>query len=483
MERRETRNATQGSLTPEVCEVGPFSGYARLHWIHSAAQKRREQKCFTLMHHLNATNLRRAFRELNGSRASGIDQVTKSEYERCLTGNLRALEERIARGGWRPKPSREILIPKPTGGTRPIAVGCLEDKIVQTLIARILEAIYEPQFSPQSFGFRRDKSAHQALTSTYEAITKRSKNCVVVEMDVEKFFDSMDHEWLMNKLGEKIGDAHLLRLIRRMLRNSVLDHEGVLRTNERGTPQGSPLSPILANIYLHFLLDEWFEGEYGKKGQMVRYADDAVFMFADEQTARDFRHALEARLKEGGLGLNAEKSSVVPFSAKAPKGTVSFLGFEFFWGRASGYKRVLKVKTSPKKLHRCIQAFKEWIKQNRNRNPTQKLWDLAASKLRGHFNYFGVTFNQSKLSHFHYVCVGLLYKWLNRRSQKRSWTWEQFKRRLWFQPLPKPPLGFELTDITLQLGSKWNRKPKSRMRKLRTSGSERSFGQQCPLFT
>ena len=474
----------QLQLPLEVCEDGPYRGYKRLHWIHSAAERRRDVRCDVLMHHINPHNLRRAFHELDGSKASGVDHVTKHEYVRDLESNLHKLHDEIRRGGWRPKPSREVLIPKPQGGMRPLAVGCLEDKIVQVLVARILEALYEPLFHRQSYGFRRGKSAHQALARTYHVVSQRRHKCVVVEMDIEKFFNSMSHDWLMHKLGQKIGDPHFLRLIRRMLRNSILSQDGELVTNEVGTPQGSPVSPILANIYLHYLLDEWFHENWAGRGEMVRYADDAVYVFRDEETARQFQAALIARMQEAGLKLNPDKSKVVPFDDQGPKGTISLLGFEFYWGRNLKRQRVLKLKTAPKRLSRCMQAFKDWTKRVRNRLPLAKIWELASAKLRGHYNYFGVCFNQSKLHHFYSTCIGVLYKWLNRRSQKRSFSWEKFERRLWFNPLPKPLSAGDLLDISAsEHEAGWKRKPKSRMRKLRTSGSQRSAWRQRLAFT
>jgi group II intron reverse transcriptase/maturase len=434
------------------------------------------------LHHLNVHNLRQAFRELDGSKASGIDHVTKEIYRQNLTSHLETLAEAIRRGGWRPKPSREVLIPKPQGGSRPLAVGCLEDKIVQTLVARILEAIYEPIFHRHSYGFRRGKSAHKAIGRLYAVIHERQKSCVVVEMDIEKFFNSMDHEWLMHKIEMKIADPHFLRLIRRMLRNSILTQDGSLKVNERGSPQGSPVSPILANIYLHYLLDEWFVQNFSARGHFVRYADDAVFVFRNQDDALLFHQALVARMKVGSLNLNLDKSRIVPFGKDNPQGTISFLGFEFYWGLSQLTRPTLKLKTSPKKLNRCLQAFYDWIKLSRNKKSLDVLWQLAAAKLQGHYNYFAVLFNQSKLAHYYHACISALFKWLNRRSQKRSFTWERFKRRLLFNPLPRPPAGWELLDITSEHATERNHKPKSRMRKLRTSGSVRSAG-LTPAFT
>jgi len=278
------------------------------------------------------------------------------------------------------------------------------------------------------------------------------------------------------------GPSRGARLIRRLLRNSILTAEGGLKLNEIGTAQGSPASPVLANICLHYLLDEWFQEHFGSKGRMVRYADDAVFVFVDAATADEFRQALATRLAEAGLRLNLDKSGIVPFSKNAPKGTVSFLGFELYWGRDAVRRKTLKIKTQPKRLNRSIQAFKEWVKLTRNRMKLDQLWSLARAKLQGHFSYFGVTFNEAKLNHFYFACNGLLFRWLNRRSQKRSFTWDKYDRRLRFSPLPLPPRGTDLKDVTSERSSS-KQQPKSRMRKSRTSGSVRSAGRQRPAFT
>ena len=468
--------------SPQVCEDGPFKGYARLHWIEAAARARSGEVCHALMHHLNPTNLRRAFQELDGSKAVGIDHVTKSQYAKRLDENIKALHDALRGGGWRPKPSRQVLIPKPQGGTRPLAIGCLEDKLVQTLVARILEALYEPIFSRHNYGFRRDKSAHQAVGRLYEIINDRGASCTVVEMDIEKFFDSMDHDWIMQRLRVRIADPHFLRLIRRLLRSSILNQAGDIKHNEVGTAQGSPVSPILANICLHYLLDEWFRDHFGGKGRRVRYADDAVFIFGDRATAELFRQALAARLAEAGLRLNLDKSSIVPFSKGDPKGTVTFLGFEFYWGRNATGRKTLKLKTQPKRLSRSIQAFKEWVKRMRQRIKLGCLWRLARAKLQGHFSYFGVIYNGAKLKHFYNECIRLLFRWANRRSQKRSYTWAQFGDRLRFCPLPRPPKGNALKNVTSER-SVAKHSPKSRMREMRTSGSVRSAGGQPPALT
>lgn len=471
----------QSKKTVPAYSAEPFAGYARLDWINSVAKTKPRERMTSLVHHFNEANLRRAFQELDGSKAPGIDHITKEQYRKDLDSNVAALAKSIQEGRYRPLPSRQVLIPKPQGGTRPLAVGCLQDKVVQTLAARILEAVFEPVFSPRSYGFRRGKTAHQAVGRLVESISLSQDSCTIVEMDIEKFFDSVNHDTLMQHLQTRIIDSKFLQLIRLLLRADVLKGDQIQPT-ELGTPQGSPVSPVLANIYLHFLLDTWFEENYAQSGRMVRYADDAVFVFKSGTTAERFRTALVARLAEGDLKLNLDKSAIVPFSRRSPKGTIAFLGFELYWGKDAAQRRVLKLKTQPKRLSRSICDFTDWIKTSRNRMKLDKLWRLARSKFLGHFNYYGVRSNSAKLSHFYFACVGALFKWLNRRSQKRSFTGEQFERRLIFNPLPMPPFTTELRDVSSERNSD-KHTPKSRMRENRKSGSVRSTGWQHPVFT
>jgi RNA-directed DNA polymerase len=486
MERRErtVTRVNQFKLSPDTCADGPFKGYERLHWINSAALADREKRFDNLLHHFTPGNLRQAFRQIDGNKAVGIDQVTKTEYGKNLEENLAKLADEIRRGGWRPKPSREKLIPKPQGGHRPLAIGCLEDKIVQLLMAKILEAIYEPSFHRHSYGFRTGRSTHQALSRLYKVISERPDNCVVVEMDIEKFFNSMDHDVLMELIEKRIGDQHALRLIRRMLRNSILHENGEITLTERGSPQGAPVSPVLANIYLDSVLDNWFEENWGGKGQLVRYADDAVFVFTSEQTANEFKVALQERLENfGKLKLNSDKSGTLKFDSKSPQGQLTFVGFCLYWGKNQKKRTQLKVKTAPKKLARSIEAFRDWIKAIRHRKKLDTIWEMAAAKLRGHYQYYGVSFNTPKLNHYYYAATQALFKWLNRRSQKRSFTPERFANRLRFNPLPRPPGIDEVLDITHGLGTELKHKPRSRMRKSRTSGSNRRAGWQQLAFT
>ncbi len=435
MERRETRRTNRSKPMPEPCPDGMFKGYVGLERISSVARRLGpEEKMNNLVHHINEFNLCQAYRQLDGAKAVGIDQVTKKEYGKDLRANIDKLFNEIYRGGWRPKPARQVMIPKPQGGFRPLAIGCLEDKIFQTLLAKILETVYEPIFSRHSYGFRSGKNTHQAIARLYQEINRRAGNCTVVEMDIEKFFNTVNHDQMMKLLERRIGDQKLLRLIRRALRNSILTEGGVVEKQELGTPQGSPVSPVLANIYLHYVLDEWFSKQWSTKGEMVRYADDAVFVFNDMATAEAFRAALTERMTEFGLKLNLDKSGIRAFDKRSKTGDLPFLGFAFYWGRNWGRKIFLKVKTHTKKPGLAIQAFTDWIKENR-------------------------------------------------RSQKRSYTWESFRRRLMLNPIPALTIGSLIIDITNGLGTELKRKPKSRMRENRKYGSERSSGRQRPLFT
>jgi RNA-directed DNA polymerase len=481
MERRDTRGMDQSKREPQAHSAESLFGYSRLGWIRQVVRKRPEERLTSLVHLFNVPNLRRAFQELDGTKAPGIDRVTKEHYRINLEQNLVELERKLRDGSYRPRPSRQVLIPKPQGGTRPLAIGCLEDKIVQTFAARVLEAIFDPIFSARSYGFRRGKSAHHAIGRLYESIEQCTDTCVVVEMDIEKFFDSMNQDWLMQKIETRIVDPKLLRLLRILLRAEVLK-EGTLHTTELGTPQGSPVSPILANIYLHFLLDAWFEQNFAKSGRMVRYADDAAFVFKSLEEAEKFRAALTTRMAEADLRINLDKSAIVPFSRNSPQGTIAFLGFEFYWGRTLKRARVLTLKTLPKRLAGSMNDFTAWIKSYRNRQKLDALWAKAKAKIQGHFNYYGVRTNLSKVSHFYHHCTGALFKWLNRRSQKRSFTWEKFERRLAAHPLLPKRYSCDLRDVSSEHNSKHQHQPKSRMREIRKSGSVRSAG-PSPVFT
>lgn len=262
----------------------------------------------------------------------------------------------------------------------------------------------------------------------------------MVEIDLANFFGTVPHRKLMKLIYKRIRDPRMLGLIARFLRSRILDETGGLNTQETGTPQGSIMSPILANIYLHNALDQWFlENHASKRAMIIRYADDAIFLFSEEDEATAFVGALRDRLATADLSLNEEKTKVIALH-KAGHQTFSFLGFTFYWARKRSRKQhILSLKTAMPTLRRKILDYTSWIKQKRNRWKITKLWELTAAKLRGHRAYYGYICNKAKLNHYYYTVIGSLFKWLNRRSQKRSYTWEAFTQRLAFQPLPKPP--------------------------------------------
>lgn len=403
-----------------------------------------------LMRYFTVENLRRVYGEIEGSKAVGSDGITKKKYGEALEENLQDLHQRMRRMAYRPAPAKLILIPKPDGRKRPIAISNFEDKLVQKVAANVLTALYDRDFHRFSFGFRPKRSCHGAIGYLCNKL-RRHNLPWVVDVDLKDFFNTIDHKKLKEVLERRIADRRLLRYIVRMLKAGILV-EGNCEEAETGTPQGSIVSPILANVYLHHVLDEWFakiiRPEVG--GEMVRYADDVVAAFASEEKAKEFVRRLEERLKEFSLALNLDKTRIVSFDrTRQDKGTFDFLGFTFYWGKSgTGFQVVLKVKTSMKALMKKIQDFVHWIKENRSRYKLALLWEKTAQKLRGHYNYYGVSWNRGKLYHFYHQVIWNLFRWLNRRSQKSSYTWQGFQMLLGAKPLPLPAESRDLVDLT-----------------------------------
>lgn len=390
-----------------------------------------------LLTHLRVEAFKEAFKALDGSKALGVDGVSKQTYGKNLEANLANLVDRIKRGVYRPKPKKEVLIPKSNGKTRPIAIACFEDKLVDWVVSRILTEIYEPTFIKSSFGFRRGHSCHGAIEASYYNLKDNSRPNVV-EIDFSNFFNTIPHRELMRIVERRIKDVRFKAIIRRFLQGKTVHANGKLERCKIGTPQGGIMSPILANIYLNEVVDQWFKGNFNHhRCRIVRYADDAVFFFREEDEAKRFLEDFKVRVEEYGLSLNMDKTTTLYFE-KTKGNDFSFLGFTFYWGKHGG-RKLLKVKTTKGTLLRSIRDFYAWIKQVRNAKKLKVIWEEAKAKLRGHYNYFGYWMNKPKLNHFYHEAVKSLYKWLNRRSQKRSYSWEGFKERLLNNPLPKPP--------------------------------------------
>ena len=392
-----------------------------------------------LLTHINVETLREAFHALDGKKAGGIDGITKDQYGKCLEKNLKALTDRIHRGTYRPRLRRERMIPKSDGKKRPIAIACFEDKLVEWVIAQLLTIIFESLFIRNSFGFRPNKSAHEALKAVYLSL-KGNKRPYVVEIDFANFFNTIPHRGMMKALSVRISDRRFKGIIGRFLKGGILEQSGEITAPTVGTPQGGVMSPILANIYLNEMLDQWFLENYASYSNIiVRYADDAVFFFKKKETADAFLKDLQIRVRQFGLTLNMEKTHTVDFH-RSNNNDFDFLGFTIYWGEKKKYRsRPLKFKTRKKSLHKKMQEFDGWIKANRSKMKLAKLWEKAGAKLKGHYAYFGLWTNYPKLHHFYSEAIKSLFKWINRRSQKRSYEWEAFKRRLENIPLPKPP--------------------------------------------
>lgn len=434
------------------CDARQIHGYKKTgtsylnRWMRISLRAQNKDSVFqNLLTHINVESLTEAFNALDGTKALGVDGVSKRAYQKNLEINLTALVDRVKRGVYRPMPKREVLIPKSNGKERPIAIACFEDKLLDWVVSRILTEIYEPCFIKTSFGFREKHSCHQAIEASYYNL-KDNNRPNVVEIDFSNFFNTIPHKKLMEVLEKKIKDVRFRAIIRRCLNGETVHADGVKRPGKRGTPQGGIMSPILANIYLNEVVDQWFEENYDKHNcRIVRYADDAVFFFKEEDDAKSFLPTFKKRVEEYGLILNMEKTRSLSFEKKKSN-QFDFLSFTFYWGK-HGNRKLLKVKTRKEKLIKAIQEFYLWIKQTRNQIKLSEIWELAKAKIRGHYNYFGYWMNRPKLNHFYHEAVKSLYKWLNRRSQKRSYDWEGFKERIKNFPLPTPPEKIQLKRL------------------------------------
>lgn len=409
-------------------------------WLRIRLSAKDKEKVFTnLFCHFNVVNFRAAFRALDGSKAIGIDNITKGEYGKNLEENLEALTKRLHTETYRPQPKREVLIPKANGKMRPIAIAAFEDKLVEWIARELLSSLYEPHFKELSYGFRPKRSAAQAIKHFYCGL-KDNKRSHVVEIDFSSFFNTVPHRPLIKMLEKRIGDRRFLSLISRLLEAEIKRSTGETESSTLGTPQGSIVSPVLANIYLHYVIDEWFSKHYHPKGAIaVRYADDVVYSFKSEAEAKEFAQAFAKRVKDYRLIINEEKSKTIDFRPRSGN-VFNFLGFTFYWGQDRGSrKKKLKIKTSKQTLYKKTQEFTEWLKENRNKTRLSELWAITAAKLRGHYNYYGFAVNRPKLVHFYHETIRALFFWLNRRSQRKSFTWKKFDQKLRNEPLPQPP--------------------------------------------
>lgn len=399
-----------------------------------------------VMHLFNQESLSECFRGLEGRKAVGTDGISKAQYNENLDNNIGNLVERMKRMSYRPGAVRQVLIPKEgkLGATRPLGISNMEDKIVQRMTQRILESIYEPLFYPCSFGFRPGKSCHDAIRALREYLYKNAVR-VVIDVDLANFFGTIDHNLLMSLISQKVKDKRFLRYIKRMFKAGVLAN-GEFSVSDEGVPQGSICSPIMANIVGHYVIDQWFQetvkAHCRTKVEMFRYADDMVICCNSEQDAERIRKALANRLKKYKLRLNEEKTHSVSFSKTAQpnvkRGMFDFLGFTFYLDRTSGGKMIPKVRTSKKRFNSKLKNVNAWARKVRNQHKLNAIWKTFCLKLEGHIRYYGMPFNGHWVKRFVSIATEILFKWLNRRSQRKSFTWDKFRLFMERHPLPKP---------------------------------------------
>jgi len=394
------------------------------------------------------------WRKLNRKSAPGVDRVTAWQYGENLEGDIAKLVESVKGGWYRAKLILRRFIPKLGGKLRPLGIPATSDKVPQMAVTMILEAISESVFLTCGFGYRPRIGALDAIKESSFQLQFRGYN-YVAEADIRSFFDNIDHDLLMEMLTKKIDDKPFLRLIRKWLKAGVSEAGNVINPIT-GTPQGGIISPILANIYLHYVLDEWFEEVVRAhcRGEvyLCGYADDFVCLFQYEDDARRFYKALGLRLEKFGLSLAEDKTRMIRLSRlhMEDKTWFEFLGFEFRWGKnRAGKPQVLK-RTSKKKFRNSLKRFSEWCKTNRSQRLTE-LFHTLNLKLRGYYNYYGVRGNYDSLSSFFYHAIRILFKWLNRRSQRKSYNWTGFKELLKHFGIAKPRITEKKRQIQLSL--------------------------------
>ena len=397
----------------------------------------------SLYHHISdVDNLRACYDTLEARKATGVDGVTKEEYGRNLEANLRDLSGRLKGMGYRPQPKKRSYIPKPGSEKgRPLGISVLEDKIVEEATKRALEPIYEAVFEDSSYGYRPGRSQHECLDALGRTIQQEKVN-FVVEADIRGFFDTVNHEWMVKFLRHRIGDERVIRLIVRMLKSGIME-DGLVQATEKGTPQGSILSPLLSNIYLHYVLDLWFSrrvsGQCRGAAHYYRYADDFVACFQYKEEAEGFRQALGARVEGFGLQLAEEKTRSIEFGRFARESArrrgekpkeFTFLGFTHYCGKTKvGYFKV-KRRTSRKKLSASLRKFTDWARKARHVLRKGEMLRAARSRVIGHLSYYAITDNSERCNFYVYRTTRILYKWLNRKSQRKAYTWEGFNQAL-----------------------------------------------------
>ena len=422
---------------------------ARLERITQRAERDASATFNNLYSLLTYELLYESFCQLKPGKAPGVDGQTLEDYRTNLIANLQSLVTRLHRQTYQPQPSLRRMIPKGNGKFRPLGIACIEDKIVQRSVVKILERIYEVDFIDTSYGFRPGRSCHQALSRLGDIITREKVN-FVSDADIKGFFDNVNFEPLLELLKKRIDDPRMLRLIEKFLAAGVMV-DGVVEETSVGVPQGSSLSPLLANVYLHYVLDDWFENvvKHHLRGaaSIVRYADDFICTFEYESDAQRFQEALRKRLGRYGLELAEEKTKLIRFGRFASRdiqrlgegrpSTFDFLGFMHYCGLSRAGKFKLKRQTAKKKFRQKVAGLKDWFRENLT-TPIGEVWSKLQTKLTGHYQYYNVNDNWQYVYKFREVARRLGHRWMRRRSQKGQISWSDYMKRLEHHPLAVP---------------------------------------------
>ena len=424
-------------------QVNTDTKLAEIAWLSA---QNPTQEFTSLVHHINVGSLRRCFERLDGKKAIGTDKISKDVYGENLRANLEELIERMKRMAYRPQAVRQVLIPKEgkPGATRPLGISNFEDKLIQKRFQEILESIYDPIFLDCSYGFRPGKGCHDAIKALHAHLYAKEVE-TVIDVDLANFFGTIDHQMLKELLSMKIKDTKFLRYISRMFKAGILS-KGNLSISDEGVVQGSCCSPVLANVAAHYIIDVWLEEIVKPRTvgtiKVFRYADDLVICCQYNKDAVRIRKALGNRLAKYKLKLNEEKTKMVSFSKKKKRQGVQqegfdFLGFTFYLGKSVKGTVIPKLKTMGKRYRSKLKKMNEWANQIKNKGRLGDIWKMFCAKLRGHLQYYGVSFNIKAIQKFTYETTRILFKWLNRRSQRKSFNWEKFKLFMEKNPLPE----------------------------------------------
>lgn len=408
----------------------------KLESIGRRAKHRKETVFNNIGHVVDLDLLGECYQELNGRKAIGIDGVTKEVYGKKLKDNLQDLLARIRRRAYKPQASKLVEIPKEDGSTRPLAISCFEDKIVQMAVSKILTAIFEPQFLPCSYGYREGINGHEALRALMK-YSNKFPNGHTLEIDLRRYFNTIPHAQLQGILAEKISDKGFLKLVEKVIRAPTMVN-GKAELNRLGVPQGSIASPILSNIYLHHVIDSWF-AEISKshlkgKAEMVRFADDMVFIFQRSEDAERFYKVLPKRLEKYGLKLHEDKSSLLKSGsteakAAAKRGeripTYKFLGFVCYWGQSRNGQWRLKFKSRSDRMASKLKGLREYLKKSLNQE-TDGTIERVKTIVEGWVNYHAISDNQRRVHSFIHMSKRSLFSWVNRKGGKRKMNWTTF---------------------------------------------------------